>query len=152
MNHSVFRHQDFIAGGLFCLTGLAVAAGSRQYPLGTAMRMGAGYFPLVLGGLLALLGVFVLLRSIMGHRRNFRDIGQLMLRPVALIGAGVLTFAVLLGSVGLAGSTVLLVAVSGAAHHESRWRELLPLGMGLAIFGVGVFVWGLGMPLPVLPF
>ncbi|MDR1350811.1 MAG: tripartite tricarboxylate transporter TctB family protein [Zoogloeaceae bacterium] len=150
MSLSLFKHQDVVAGLLFCLTGLVVAAVSvHQYPLGSAMRMGAGYFPLLLGGFLAILGGTVLLRAIFSRRRHF--IGRLMFKPVLLIGAGVLAFAGLLGSIGLAAATLALIALSGSAHHESRLRELLPLGLAMALFGAGVFVWGLGLPLSLLP-
>ncbi|MDR3322889.1 MAG: tripartite tricarboxylate transporter TctB family protein [Zoogloeaceae bacterium] len=167
MRDSLFRQPDCLAGSLFFLTGLATLAGSWRYPVGTAMRMGAGYFPQLLGGLLAVLGVAVLLRAWLVWRRCPHDDLHSFLRPMsrwvfshmtrralrsaALVGAGVLAFAGLLGSLGLAGATLLLVTVSGAAHHEARLKELLPLGLALAAFGAGVFVWGLGLPLPLFP-
>ncbi|MDR3212433.1 MAG: tripartite tricarboxylate transporter TctB family protein [Azoarcus sp.] len=167
------QHPDFLAGAFFVLVGLATLTGARHYPLGTAMRMGSGYFPLVLGGALVTLGLFISLRAwLQGVRtckgRNALDIAspalfqrffrsklrqgvRRVLRPTVLISIGVLAFTVSLGSIGLVCATLLLVSISGAAHHEARWRELLPLGAGLALFGIGVFVWGLGLPLPVLP-
>lgn len=149
-NMSIFKHRDIVAGGLFGLTGLAVAIASlQQYPLGSAMRMGAGYFPLLLGGFLAILGAAVLLRALFSGRRHLME--RLMFKPLLLVGAGVLAFAGLLGSVGLAIATLALIGLSGSAHHESRLRELLPLGLAMALFGAGVFVWGLGLPLPLLP-
>jgi hypothetical protein len=149
MSLSFFKHQDVVAGSLFCLTGLVVAVSAWQYPLGSAMRMGAGYFPLLLGGFLAVLGATVLLRAFFSRQKQF--IERLLFKPILLIGAGVLAFAVLLGNIGLAAASFLLISVSGLAHHESRLRELLPLGVAMALFGAGVFVWGLGLPLPLLP-
>ncbi|MDR0737260.1 MAG: tripartite tricarboxylate transporter TctB family protein [Zoogloeaceae bacterium] len=149
MSLSFLKHRDVVAGSLFCLTGLVVALGACQHPLGSAMRMGAGYFPLLLGGFLTVLGGAVLLRAFFSRQRHL--IGHLTIKPVLLIGAGVLAFAGLLGSIGLAAASFLLIALSGLAHHESRMRELLPLGLFMALFGAGVFVWGLGLPLPLLP-
>ncbi|MDR2364403.1 MAG: tripartite tricarboxylate transporter TctB family protein [Zoogloeaceae bacterium] len=146
---SFFKHQDAAAGSLFLLTGLTIVVGAHDYPLGSAMRMGAGYFPLLLGGFLAALGAIVLLRAVSPQRRH--RIERLMFKPVLLIGAGVLSFAGLLASIGLAAATCLLVSIAGAAHHEFRWRELLLLSLSLALFGAGVFIWGLGLPLPLLP-
>ena len=103
------------------------------------MRMGAGYFPLLLGGFLATLGGIILLRAFLSRQR--RRIERLMFKPVLLVGAGVLAFAGLLGSIGLAAATLALIGLSGSAHHESRMRELLPLGFVMALFGAGVFVW-----------
>jgi hypothetical protein len=150
MRPSIFRHPDFVSGLFFLLVGLLVSAASwRFYPLGNAMRMGAGYFPLLLGGLLASLGGVVVLRTILSRQRY--AIEQLKIKPAFLIGAGVLAFAGLLSSIGLAAASFVLIALSGLAHHESRMRELLPLGLAMALFGAGVFVWGLGLPLPLLP-
>jgi hypothetical protein len=149
MRYSLLRHQDFAAGGLFCVAGFAVIIGARAYPLGSAMRMGAGYFPLLLGVLLAILGGAVILRALLSRQR--RAIEPLRFRPALLVGAGVLAFACLLGSIGLAAATFVLIGLSGLAHQESRLRELLPLGLVMAFFGAGVFVWGLGLPLPLLP-
>jgi hypothetical protein len=174
MSHAVFGLRDFFAGGLFCCAGVATLAGASQHPLGTPMRMGAGYFPLLLGVLLFIIGLIVLARVLLSHHRlrrnggssffallspteflaSRRGVGQVarqVLLPAALIGVGVLAFAGLLHSIGLAGAIVALVTISGAAHHEADWRELLPLGVGLAVFGAGVFVWGLGLSLSVLP-
>ncbi|GHU10939.1 hypothetical protein AGMMS50225_15400 [Betaproteobacteria bacterium] len=174
MSHAVSGLRDFFAGGLFCCAGVATLAGASQHPLGTSMRMGAGYFPLLLGALLFIVGAIVLARVLLSHRRlrrngessvfvrpgasghfgSRRAAGQLarqVLLPAALVGVGVLAFAGLLHSIGLVGAIVVLVTISGAAHHEADWRELLPLGAGLAVFGAGVFVWGLGLSLPVLP-
>ena len=149
MSLSFLKHRDAVTGILFSLIGLASAVGAHQYPLGSAMRMGAGYFPLMLGVFLAILGGAVLVRAFLSRRRHVID--RLTLKPVLLIGVGVITFAALLGNIGLAAASFLLIALAGLAHHESRMRELLPLGLFMALFGAGVFVWGLGLPLPLLP-
>jgi len=171
MNHAVPRFQDFFSGALFFCVGAVTIAGASQHPFGTAMRMGAGTFPLFLGALLMIFGLTVLARTVLEHRRqghrisDFSPVGlgrvfrRLVSRhifkeivlPAALIGCGVLAFAKLLPATGLASAIVVLVIISGAAHHEARWRELFPLGAALAAFGVGVFIWGLGLPLLALP-
>lgn len=163
MSESTVHPRDFSAGGLFAVTGLMTSIVASQYPTGTAMRMGAGYFPQLLGLLLLVLGGFVLLRGAVRHFRQRARVRQSPntattwwskcrgARPLFLIGTGVMAFAGLLGNIGLAAATLLLVVVSGSAHHESRFPELLMLGVGLAIFGASVFIWGLGLPLPLLP-
>jgi hypothetical protein len=142
---------------------------AMRHPLGNAMRMGTGSFPLLLGVLLFALGAIVSTRAALkslrqGHvprdflprflmrKRLFqRNTLKNTLLPAVLVGLGIAAFAGLLGSLGLALAIPVLVIVSGAAHHEARFAELLALGVGLSAFGAGVFVWGLGLPLPLLP-
>ncbi|NMG36641.1 hypothetical protein GRF61_19500 [Azoarcus sp. TTM-91] len=165
MKIRILNRQDALAGGLFVLFGLAGAYIASSYAIGTAMRMGAGYFPLVLGGILVLLGLVVGLRSLRlqvaaneAHEvvealgRGAAGLRRLAgLRPALFVGAGVLAFALLAPHQGLVLATVALTLLSGYAHQEVRIRELLGLSVALAFFGSAVFAYGLGLPLPVLP-
>lgn len=147
------RHRDFAAGLFFLTVGGLFAWASSAYKLGTAMRMGPGYFPLVLGLLLALLGLLLLARNArfsLGADRS-RLIEKPCLRSLSLIGVSMLAFAFALQTAGLVVATVALVAVSGIAYRAFRWREISLLSGGLAAFAVVVFAYGLGLPLQVLP-
>ncbi|MDR0529031.1 MAG: tripartite tricarboxylate transporter TctB family protein [Zoogloeaceae bacterium] len=159
------RHliTDIFAGHLFCAAGLATMTAALRHPVGSAMRMGAGIFPLILGGLLAFFGLIVFSRSAFRLCRrgsfSFAVLAKAFTRafslrtffPAVLVGAGMLAFVGLLSAFGFVCAVLVLVIVSGFAHHEARWREILPLSLGMAFFGVGVFVWGLNLPLRVLP-
>jgi len=153
MKIRLIRHQDFVAGLMFCSVGLATAYASSNYALGTAMRMGPGYFPLVLGILLAGLGVVQAAHSLKLDISSdeSRLIEKPCLRSLSLIGAGMLLFAFSLSTAGLLLSTLGLVVISGIAYRQFRWHELGLLSTGLAIFAVTVFVYGLGLPFQVLP-
>lgn len=153
MKIRLIRHQDFVAGLMFCTAGLATAYASSNYALGTAMRMGPGYFPLVLGLLLAGLGVVQAAHSLKLDISSdeSRLIEKPCLRSLSLIGAGMLLFAFSLSTAGLLLSTLGLVIISGIAYRQFRWHELGLLSTGLAIFAVTVFVYGLGLPFQVLP-
>jgi hypothetical protein len=153
MKLRLIKQRDFVAGLLFGIAGLVSAFGSTAYSLGTAMRMGPGYFPLVLGVLLAGLGLVLMVRSL---KLDFAGNESLLiekpcLRSISLIGAGMLIFAFSLNAVGLLLSTIGLVVISGIAYRQFRWHELGLLSTGLAIFAVVVFVYGLGLPFQVLP-
>lgn len=148
---SVIRRRDALSGLLFVAFGGFLALLSLRYPLGTAMRMGPGYFPLVLSVVVTLLGVAILVRALALAWGPDHGMEPLALRPLAAVGGGILAFAAVLGSLGLILSTFALVGLSGLAHRESGVREQLILGASLSAFAAVVFVIGLGLPLPLLP-
>ena len=140
---------DFWTGLLFGGFGLFAALyAANHYALGTAVRMGPGYFPTWIGGLVALLGLALLVHSL---RFDGPRLPRLHVRPVVFILAASVAFGYLLKPLGLVLATILLVAASAAGGHEFRWREVLLLAVALAIFSLGVFVYGLGLPFPLWP-
>jgi Tripartite tricarboxylate transporter TctB family len=144
------RHpRDFAAGIIFVAFGLAALLLARNYSMGSALRMGPAYFPSVLGGLLALLGLIILLRALVleGPR-----IGRFALRPLALVLGAVVAFAFLLEPFGLIVATVLLIVVSALGGWEFRVRDVVWSCVVLSVVALGVFVYGLGLPLKVWPF
>lgn len=151
MKVTILNRRDSIAGLFFILLGLAGSHTASGYPLGSAMRMGAGYFPLLLGAVLAVLGAIVLIRSVRVTDDEPADDDGFALRPAVLVGAGVIVFALVVQQLGLVLATVALTLVSGHAHREVRFGELLGLSAVLSAFGVAVFAYGLGVPLPVGP-
>jgi hypothetical protein len=140
---------DFWTGVLFGGFGLFVAVyAAVNYKLGTAVRMGPGYFPAWVGGMVAILGAVLVLGAL---RFDGPPVPRLALRPTVLILIGSIAFGYLLKPLGLVLATVILVVVSALGGHEFRWREALLLAAALAAFGVGVFVYGLGLPFPLWP-
>jgi hypothetical protein len=140
---------DFWTGLSFGGFGLVVAVyAATHYSVGTAIRMGPGYFPTAIGALVALLGLALLVSSL---RVEGPRLPRLPLRPIVLILASSIAFGYLLKPLGLVVSTILLVLVSAAGGHEFRLREALALAAGLALFSIAVFVYGLGLPFPLWP-
>ena len=140
---------DFWTGLLFGGLGLfATLYAATHYTLGTAVRMGPGYFPTWVGGLVTLLGLALALRSL---KLDGPALPRIRLRPIVFVLGGSLAFGYFLKPLGLVLATVLLVVISAAGGHEFRWREVLALAVGLAAFAVAVFVWGLGLPFPLWP-
>jgi hypothetical protein len=141
------NNRDFIAGLLFiALGGLAVAL-ARDYPFGTTMRMGPGYFPTVLGGILLLFGVYVLAR---GVRSGEKVKGEWGWKPLALIALSIVLFGLLLDRVGMVPATVVTLIVAAAAGREFRWKEVILLAVVMTAFSVAVFSYGLKLPYPLL--
>jgi hypothetical protein len=110
--------------------------------------MGPGYFPTVIGALVALLGLVLMVTAL---RIPGPRLPRVPLRPVVLILAAGVAFGYLLKPLGLVAATAVLVIVSALGGHEFRWREVLALAAVLVVFSIGVFVFGLGLPFPLWP-
>ena len=140
--------KDFWSGLLFIgIGGFALIHGSR-YTIGTAARMGPGYFPRILGILMVVLGIVLALRSL---RSQGDPVPAWKWRPTLLVLGSVVLFGAVVKLLGMAISTVLLILVASAASHEFRVKEALISGVALAVLAVGVFVVGLSLQLPIWP-
>jgi hypothetical protein len=156
------NQQDFFAGLMFSVAGGAFAWGARSYPIGTAARMGPGYFPQLLGLLLAGLGVIIALRAFMARGEGSGADGRIGAwgwRPLVFILLANLVFGACLGGLpaiglpplGLIAGVVLLTLVARLADGEFRLRETLMLAAVLAFMSWATFVLLLKLPLPVWP-
>src|SRR4029453_15677805 len=103
---------DFLAGLMFVAFGAAAIIIGRDYPMGSAMRMGPGYFPRILGALLGVLGVGILVPSLAGSRAPAPSFS---LKPLALILASVIAFALSVERLGIVAAVVLVVGISALA-------------------------------------
>jgi hypothetical protein len=140
--------KDFWAGALFGAFGAAAILLSNGYPLGTAARMGPGYFPLALGLLLLALAAILVLRSLVlrGPAPAMRN-----LKPLAIVLGSVFVFGLAAPRLGVALATVLLILIASSADREFRWKEAVVSSLILAAFTVAVFIYGLGLQLPIWP-
>ena len=133
---------------MFAGFGLASMVIGASYPIGTAARMGPGYFPRGLGIILVVLGSILILKGLRsdGSRIQMGDI-----RPIAIVLGSVALFAFSVVPLGLVLATILLIVASSTASHEFRWKEALIASVVLAAFVVAVFGYGLKLQLPILP-
>ncbi len=141
------QSKDFWSGVIFVAAGVAAVGFGQNHPMGTAMRMGPAYFPTVLGGLLSLIGLIAIGRALLVPGL---PVGRLAHGKLALVTAANVLFALLLRPLGLAGALVLLVVVSAYASARFRWPVALTLAGGLAIGSSIIFVWLLGLPIPII--
>jgi hypothetical protein len=146
----IHRPKDFYAGLMFLLFGAAAMYLSAAYKIGTAAKMGPGYFPFALGILLSALGAAIMAHSILWARGTQKGI-VFQLKPPLLVLSSVVLFGLLLRPMGLVLATVLLVVVSSMASHEFRLRDALLSAFALAGVVLAVFVYALDFQVPVWP-
>jgi hypothetical protein len=139
--------QDLLRGLLFVFIGGSAVMMGRGYGIGSATAMGPGYFAVLVGGLLALLGVMDVAQGLRGQGRAM---GRPHLWPMACLALGVVGFGLLIDEQGLLPALFVLVACSIAAGKKLRWLEAAAIFIVLACLSGSLYVFGLGLPLSYL--
>ena len=127
--------------------GIAAVALAKDYPFGTALRMGPGYFPTVLGAILVLFGLYLVVQ---GVRSSETLEGNWSLRALVIVPLSLVLFGVLMDRAGFIPALVVLIFGSAAAGTEFNLVEVALLTVVLTVFCTAVFIWGLGLPYPLL--
>lgn len=140
------RNKDIAAGIIFVGFGVVFLLMASGYSMGSARRMGPGYFPAVLSGILIVLGFCTVIRGILV---SSEQVSGFAFKPLVLITVGTVIFGAIVHAAGLALSVVLLVLIVAYASVHFKWRAATLLGLGMSIFCVVVFVIGLGLPVPI---
>ena len=151
--------KDFFAGLLYRVIGIAFAWGATTYNIGDGARMGPGYFPLLLGVILAIIGGIVMARALVVETPDGDPIGRWAWKPLAFIIAANFLFGILLGgwpllgipAMGLIIAIVVLTFVAALAGDEFKFIEVLILAILLAVGSWAAFVWGLNLQFQVWP-
>ena len=151
--------KDFWAGLMFMAVGIAFAWGSTNYNIGEGARMGPGYFPLMLGILLAGLGGFIVFEALVVETEDGEKIGKWAWRPLAFILLANFVFGILLAGVpalhipafGMIVAIIALTFIAALAGDEFNWKEIAVLSVILAIGSYVAFVWLLKLQFPVWP-
>ena len=139
--------RDFWSGLIFATTGVAAVVLGRESSIGTATRMGPGYFPTVLGVLLAFIGLALVVRAFFSQGQA---ISAFAARPLLLVLGATILFGLVLRGAGLIVALIVLVMVSAPASRLVRWAPAIVLAVGLAAFSTLVFVRVLGLPIPLV--
>ncbi len=139
-------NQDFWAGVMLIAVGATALVIARNYPFGTSLRMGPGYFPTVLSSILALFGLWFVAKA-------FRSTEKIetgwSLRALVVIPLSLVLFGILMNYAGFVPALVVLIFGSALASDEFKLVEVVLLTIGLTIGCVAVFIWGLGLPYPL---
>jgi hypothetical protein len=143
--------KDVLAGLMFMAIAILGLWISRNYPIGTALRMSTGYVPrllcwvlLLLGGVITVCGI----RSAEGEREPAHD---LRWRPLILIPAALVAFGLSIERLGIVVAGVLLIGIGSLAGRDLRPVEIVAAAIVLIFATWAIFVWGLGLTIPVWP-
>lgn len=148
MTMKIRAPKDFWSGVMFVAFAAVAILAARGYSLGTSGKMGPGYFPIGLGFVLGSLGAVLIGRSLAFAGEA---VPRIHVWPLAVITLGVVLFGVMVEPLGLVAALALLVVLTSWAGHEFRLLETLALAVGLIVFSIAVFVYALGLSLPIWP-
>jgi hypothetical protein len=140
--------QNFFAGVLFLAFGAVGVWVARNYPFGTSVRMGPGYLPVVISWCMVGLGGLIMAQSLVVEGEG---IARWKARPIILVLGGVLSYALTIERFGLVVATVITSMICSAANDSVRWIESVILAVGLTVFCILTFVYGLNLPLSIWP-
>ena len=151
--------KDFFSGLLYTIVGVAFAWGATTYTVGTGARMGPGYFPLVLGICMAILGGIITFKSLVVETEDGDKIGAWAWKPLFFIIAANLLFGLLLAGLpsigfpafGLIAAIFALTFVASLAGEEFNFKGVFVLSVILSVMSYGAFILLLKLQLPVWP-
>jgi hypothetical protein len=157
---TIRNQRDFFSGLMFCVVGIAFLVGAvTSYDLGTTEQMGPGYFPSLVGGLMAILGVVIMVKAVVVTPDGLSRIGTWAWRPMFFIIAANFAFGVLLGglpsigvpAMGLIVAIFALTFIASLAGDEFNFKEVFILATILAAASYLGFVVLLNLQFQVWP-
>jgi hypothetical protein len=156
---NIKSQKDFFSGLLFTAVGVAFAWGATKYSLGTAARMGPGYFPLMLGILMAILGGVITFKAMVVETEDGDKVGRWAFKPLFFIISANLLFGLMLGGLpsikfpafGLIVGIYALTFVASLAGEEFKFKEVAVLATILAVMSYLAFIVLLKLQFPVWP-
>ena len=145
------NQRDFWSGLIFIAVGIAFASGSTPYPVGSSAQPGSGYFPLIVSGLMVVLGGIVLFKSLTIETEGGNPIGHIAWRPLLVIVASIAMFGWALPRLGMFITIPLLVLMVSVAGDEFDWKGVLLSCVVLTAGSWAIFIWGLNLTIPMKP-
>lgn len=151
--------KDFFSGLMFAVVGGGFAWGATNYTIGNGARMGPGYFPLLLGIVLAVLGALIMFYSFVENTADGDKVGKFAWRPIGYVLGANVAFGILLGglpSIGLPAMGLILaifalVLIASKAGENFVLKEVLLLATILSVGSYLAFIVLLKLQMPVWP-
>jgi hypothetical protein len=147
MKMTFLNKKDFWAGTMLIGIGAAAMFIARGYRFGSALRMGPGFFPTILGGILIAFGVCIMA---LGLRSGEKIQEKLSLRALVMLPLSLVLFGFLMEKAGFLPALAALVFGSAASGREFKFLEVLLLTAVLTVASAALFIWGLGLPYPLI--
>ena len=146
---SIRNSKNFYSGLLFAGIGIAALIISYSYSAGKASHMGPGYFPRALGIIMIVLGGALSVLSLRATEEKTTITWRW--KPLVTILFSVCVFGWFAQSLGMILASLLLVLVASMAREGFNWKEAVVVGLILGAASVGIFIYGLDVPLPIWP-
>ena len=137
------QNRDFLAGMLFLLIGGIGFYVALSYPFGSLQKMGPGYFPRVLSGILLAFGAITVLRGLKSGERVQGTWGWF---PLLMLSVALLSFGFLMEHVGMIPALVVMFFTAAYAGKEAKLMEVLGLTVIMCVAATAIFIWGLKLP------
>ena len=141
-------NPDLLSGLFFISVGVIAIGVGTGYRLGTPDDMGPGFFPVMLGVVLLLIGIAV---AALNVRQGGEGLSSIQLKPIVVVLGAVTAFGILVNQLGIVLTIGVIVALCALAGWKTNIREQVILFLCLATLVSGVFVVGLGLPIPLWP-
>ena len=148
---NIKSQRDFWSGLMFLVVGIGFAIGATNYSMGTSARPGAGYFPLGLSVLMAILGAIVLFKSLTIETEGGDPVGKFAWRPLIVIVLAITVFGILLPRLGMIITIPILIVITSLAGDEFHLRDVLVSSVILTAFSWFIFIFGLKLTIPLWP-
>src|SRR5262245_43907934 len=149
MHPRIRNPQDFWSGIFFVALGALAIYLSRDYPMGSALQPGPGYFPTWLGGIMIALGaaIFGLSLKVQADDDQALTLRDWGFRPWLVLPATLAIFALLMeAEFGFVPSLIVLIVGCALAHRDVHWRETILLSIFVTAAATAIFIFGLGLP------
>jgi len=143
--------RDFWSGLMFIVVGIVFAIGATNYSMGTSARPGAGYFPLILSVIMAILGAIVLFKSLTIETEGGDPVGSIAWRPLLVIIASIVVFGLALPRLGMFLTIPLLILMVSNAGDDFSWKGVIGSCIVLTAGSWVIFIWGLNLTIPLKP-
>jgi hypothetical protein len=140
--------QDLATGLLFLLIGVGAFYIGSTYSMGVAQRPGTGVLPRILAFCMMGTGTLLLIKSVLTEGPRLEGFAW---RPLAMVTLAAVAFSLLIDRAGLIVTMVVSLTIAALGTPETRWREFALFIVMMVVMALGIFIYGLGMPLKVLP-
>ena len=140
--------KDFATGLLFLAIGIGAYYIGSTYNMGTPQRPGTGVLPRILAWCLMGSGLLLVVQAML---QQGPKLDAWAWRPLIMVTMATVAFSLLVDRAGLVIAMIVTMTLAALGTHETRWREFAMFMVLMLAIGLGIFIYGLGMPIKVLP-